>query len=438
MAFDTPAKIAIIGAGPIGLEAALYARFLGYEVVLIEQGLQVCEHVRRWGTVRMFTPFSMNSSSLGLAALKAQDDNFNAPAFDALLTGNEWIAAYLEPLASSDLLVDQLRLGSRVRSVNRVGQTKSEHVGNKQRRDTGFRLQVNTPSGDRDELSDIVIDTSGVLGQPNWLGDGGAPAGGEWNLRSQQAAQPNATQHFLHTVIPPLDTFDKTFAGKKILLAGSGYSAATAICQLESTVANTPATNVTWVTRSSTPSEVDTQPPPPITPIDDDALAERSRLTAHANQLAQEPWVQRWHNVTINQIHSAAHEAETADPKILVRTSGDPDQEFVFDHVIACVGYRPDIEIFRELQVQHCYASEGPMQLAVKLAENASADCLRQSAHGAAFLITTEPDFYILGSKSYGRNSSFLFSIGLEQIRELFALIGDRTSLNLYAQYTFA
>jgi hypothetical protein len=38
----------------------------------------------------------------------------------------------------------------------------------------------------------------------------------------------------------------------------------------------------------------------------------------------------------------------------------------------------------------------------------------------------------VLGSKSYGRNSNFLFATGLEQIRSLFALIGDRADLDLY------
>ncbi len=36
MAVDTPAVIAIIGAGPIGLEAALYGRYLGYDVRLFD------------------------------------------------------------------------------------------------------------------------------------------------------------------------------------------------------------------------------------------------------------------------------------------------------------------------------------------------------------------------------------------------------------------
>ena len=72
MSIETPAKIAVLGAGPIGLEAALYARYLGYDVEIFERG-QAAENVLRWGHVRMFSPFHMNRSPLGLAALTAQD-----------------------------------------------------------------------------------------------------------------------------------------------------------------------------------------------------------------------------------------------------------------------------------------------------------------------------------------------------------------------------
>ena len=34
---ETPATIAIIGGGPVGIEAAIYARFLGYFVSIFEQ-----------------------------------------------------------------------------------------------------------------------------------------------------------------------------------------------------------------------------------------------------------------------------------------------------------------------------------------------------------------------------------------------------------------
>ena len=73
------------------------------------------------------------------------------------------------------------------------------------------------------------------------------------------------------------------------------------------------------------------------------------------------------------------------------------------------------------------------MKLAAALSGQASADCLDQQATGASSLITPEPNFYILGAKSYGRNSKFLISVGLEQIRELFTIIADREELDLYS-----
>ena len=50
-------RIAIIGAGPIGLEAAMFARRRGFEVVVLEKGI-VAANVRSWGHVRLFSPFS--------------------------------------------------------------------------------------------------------------------------------------------------------------------------------------------------------------------------------------------------------------------------------------------------------------------------------------------------------------------------------------------
>src|SRR5688572_28845188 len=117
MAIDTPAKLAILGAGPIGLEAALYARFLGYDVVVYDRG--VAESVRQWGHVRMFTPFGMNRTTLGLAAIQAHDESYRPPPDDALLTGHEWIERYLLPLSQTDLLSDHLRLGTSVSGVGK-------------------------------------------------------------------------------------------------------------------------------------------------------------------------------------------------------------------------------------------------------------------------------------------------------------------------------
>ena len=48
-------------------------------------------------------------------------------------------------------------------------------------------------------------------------------------------------------------------------------------------------------------------------------------------------------------------------------------------------------------------------------------------------LTNPEPDFFILGAKSYGNRSNFLIRNGLDQVREVFALIERQPQLDLYA-----
>ena len=64
-------KLAILGAGPIGLEAALVAHSAGYDVKIFERG-EIADSVRQWGHVRMFSPFKMNASVEGIALLRAR------------------------------------------------------------------------------------------------------------------------------------------------------------------------------------------------------------------------------------------------------------------------------------------------------------------------------------------------------------------------------
>jgi hypothetical protein len=96
------------------------------------------------------------------------------------------------------------------------------------------------------------------------------------------------------------------------------------------------------------------------------------------------------------------------------------------ERVIANVGHRPDTDLFGELQVHLCYASEGPMKLAAALAGQHGEDCLQQTIPGADVLRSPEPHFFVLGSKSYGRNTHFLLRIGFEQVREAFGLIAGK------------
>jgi hypothetical protein len=119
-----------------------------------------------------------------------------------------------------------------------------------------------------------------------------------------------------------------------------------------------------------------------------------------------------------------------------VTLSGEHDGTIEVDRIIANVGFRPDNRIYEELQIHECYASQGPMKLAAALLGQSGGDCLDQQSCGANSLFNPEPNFYILGHKSYGRGANFLYQLGLAQIREVFSILGDREALDLYAGTT--
>lgn len=413
MAIDTPAKIAVLGAGPVGLEAALYARFLGYEVVIFDRG-QVADSVRRWGHVRMFTPFAMNRSPLGLAAVQAQDEQYKPPAEDAELTGNEWISRYLLPLSQTDLLVDSIRTQTTVISISKEELFKADLTRNPDRGDWPFRLLVQGPDGtERIETADCVLDCGGVFWTANWLGHGGQPAVGERPLRDQ-----------IEYRLPDFAAAKSRYAGRSTLVVGAGYSAAQNVVALSELAKISPGTSTTWITRREGAAGGG-----PIAEIANDKLPERQRLAKAANALARDS------SSSVKYLPSTVVELITRtddNGQFEVELSGAHAGTLSFDNVIANVGFRPDIDVFRELQIHQCYASEGPMKLAAALLNEKSTDCLSQHSAGPQSLLNPEPNYYILGAKSYGRKSNFLFSLGLEQIRDVFKIIGDRETLDLY------
>jgi hypothetical protein len=48
----------------------------------------------------------------------------------------------------------------------------------------------------------------------------------------------------------------------------------------------------------------------------------------------------------------------------------------------------------------------------------------------------SEPNFHVLGERSHGASTRFRMTDGYEQIRRLFAMLGDREMLDLYTSAT--
>jgi thioredoxin reductase len=401
-------RFAILGAGPIGLEAALQAATLNLPFVVYERG-KIGENLRQWGHVRLFSPFGVNSSALGRERLCADRSQHALPGDADILTGRAHVEAYLDPLGQSPLLREHIRTETAVVQVGRRGFLKEENLGEARRGQQPFLLLVRSNKTETIEEADIVLDCTGTYGQPRSLGDGGIPAPGE------TAARP----HIVWGLEDVLGERRGFYADKTTLVVGGGYSAAATVCNLARLAEKHPATWVVWLARGG-----GTQP---IKRFANDPLRERDQLAVRANMLATRgDGNVEFHGQTV----VTAIDCAGADKGFKVRTlSAGKTRTWEADRLVANTGYSPDNTLYRELQVQESCASLGPMNLASALLKQAGSDCLTVAPLEAAALRCPEPNFFILGSKSYGRYSNFLLRTGLEQVREVFVLIVANSEL---------
>lgn len=397
--------LAILGAGPVGLEAAVAAAEAGLSFTVYEATSAVAGNVRSWAHVTLFTPWSMNVSSRMRRALAAHD--LEPPDDDRCPTGREMVEEVYDPVAALPRIAPNLELDTEVVEVGRDGFLKSDEIGTGARSERPFRLLLRTSDGsERVERADVVLDCTGTYHNPNALGAGGIRAPGE-------------ERHEAHIIrrIPELEVPDFTgaapdWAGYRILLVGAGHSAQTAARDLAALMERAPGTEVTWAIRSEEPT---------FGAVEDDPLPARDALVGTARRLASpdSPFDVR-PGCSVDSLDSSPEGIV-----VTLRTPGGESETVTVDRIISLTGSVGDARMYRQLQVHECWATSGPMRLAAALLATPGADCLDQESHGAETLRNPEPDFYILGSKSYGRNSTYLLRVGWEQIDEVFSLLGE-------------
>lgn len=406
--------VVVLGAGPVGLDAALALAEAGRDFLLLEAGPRVASGVRGWGPVELFSPWEIDLSPRMRRALgKALEDL----ELDACPSGDELCDRALEPVAQSEAIEPHLRLGHRVVAVGREHLLKPEEIGTGTRAAQRFRLLVDTPDGERVLFSRFVFDCTGAGHEPNWLGASGIPAPGERQLdeESRAAAQAPTPPLLVRTLAEFLAVPAASWADRSVLLVGGGHSAQTAAVQLAARGAD-----LLWVLRSDGGH---------ITPQPDDPLPRRAALHDQSRRLLDGDGA-RVRSITGTEVDRIESVGERVRVTLRSRDAGAGDDEPLTveaDTVVALVGSRGDQALYRELQVQECYATAGPMRLAAALLGEAdpdnAADCMTQTGQGSETLVTPEPGYFILGAKSYGRNSAFLLRIGYQQIDDVLSLI---------------
>ena len=401
----SPARhsLAVIGAGPIGLEVAAAALENGLDVHVFERG-EIGAHLLAWGHVRMFTPWRMNVGPASARLLARH--GWTAPEPGARPTGAEMVERLLAPLAAAPELAGRVHAHVQVVHVSRRGMLKGEAIGDPARAAHPFRVLARDAGGRESLLHAFaVVDASGVYGTPNWAGTGGIPARGETYLAPRMSYRCDDVAGLRR----------ERHAGRRTLVIGGGATAATTVAALAELATLAPGTSVAWATRQADPSRPAPTPDDPL-PAREALLAAAAAFRSGANPAVS------W----LGGVEVDGFEYNTGTHRYRVNffdRQGGRSRVEEADEVVVNTGFGPDDSLYRELQIHECYASRGPMKLSAALlgAGAADADCLAVPAMGVDLLRNPEPGFWILGAKSYARYNTFLLQAGYEQVAEVVA-----------------
>ncbi|HYE92775.1 MAG TPA: NAD(P)-binding domain-containing protein [Terriglobales bacterium] len=391
-------RIAVIGAGPVGLAAAAHLVAKGQTPLVLEAGASVGASVLAWSHVQVFSPWRYNVDPVARGLLLAA--GWKEPDGDVLPTGGELVAEYLRPLAALPEIAPHVRTGTRVLAVARAGFDKMKTPG---RDEAPFELRVRAAGGEETILARAVIDASGTYGVPNPLGANGLPAIGEAAAR----------ERIFYGIPDVLGLHRARYAGRTTLVVGSGHSAFNALLDLAELAEAAPGTRIVWAVRRADAGAM-------YGGGAADALPARGSLGARLRALVDAGRVKLFTGFRTASVCVVSGRVTVtgADARIIGPV----------DEIVAVTGLRPDLAMLGELRLDLDPAVESPRALASLIDPNIHS-CGTVPPHGADELRHPESGFFMVGMKSYGRAPTFLMLTGYEQVRSVVAeLTGDLAS----------
>ena len=392
--------VAIIGAGPIGLAAAAHLVERGIDFVVLEAGAEVAASVRAWGHTRLFSPWKHLVDPASRRLL--EDRGWQLPDPERAPTGAELVEKYVAPLAKVEEIASRIRLGVQVIGVTREGMDRTRTRG---RAGTPFALRVRTAPGVVEDIAArAVIDASGTYLSPNSLSSSGL------DLLGMAEIADGVTP-----ALPDVLGRDRArFAGRRVTVVGAGHSAANTLLSLVDLARQDPETTVTWLIRNAQAVRVSSSA--------EDELADRAGLGSRVDRAIGDG------RVTVIDGFEIIRGRRTADAVELVGHRRGEVVVHATDVVVNATGFRPNLDILREIRLELDEIVEAPKRLAPLIDPNVHS-CGTVEPHGFRELSHPEQGFFIVGMKSYGRAPTFLLATGYEQVRSVTAwLAGDTAS----------
>jgi hypothetical protein len=392
--------VAVIGAGPVGLAAAAHLVARNLRPIVFEKGESVGAALLSWGHVRVFSPWKYNVDDAARTLLERK--GWKAPAPDYLPSGREIVEDYLLPLASVPEIASGLKLGAAVLAVARDGLDK---VSSAKRDNTPFVVRYADADGEHDVVVQAVIDASGTWSQPNPIGLNGLPVPGE-------VTSSDLVSYGIPDVI---GSRREDYLGKRTLVVGSGHSAINVALALMELRLSDPKTEVLWALRHHGVERL-------LGGGLNDQLPERGALGLAAKKAMDDGRLQMLTSYSGRTI------VRDRDRLVVGSIIDGAPRDIEVDRVVVTTGFRPDFSFLRELRIDIDPTVEAPPALAPLIDPNVHS-CGTVPPHGVEELKHPEKDFFIVGSKSYGRAPTFLMKTGYEQVRSVVAEIaGDHVA----------
>lgn len=391
---STSLPVVVIGAGPVGLAAAAHLLERGLTPLVLEAGESVGAGMLRWAHVRMFSPWEFAIDRVAGALLTRS--GWDMPDLAQFPTGGDVVERYLQPLAALPAIRSRLQLGARVIAVSRQ---RRDRMKNAQRNDVPFVVRYEDTAGEHEVLAQAVVDASGTIGNPNPTGASGIPALGERAVRDR----------IFYGMPDVLGAHRPRYAGKRVLVVGSGHSAFNVLGDLARLSRQVPGMRIEWAIRRPSLRRV-------LGGGENDQLKERGRLGMVVRQLVDEGVLRVATGFHLDRLERTAEG--------IVAYSENRALPAV-DEIVAATGFRPDQSVLSELRLSLDPGTQSPAALAPLIDPNLHS-CGTVRPHGVQELKHPDANVYIVGMKSYGRAPTFLLLTGYEQVRSVVAAIaGD-------------